>query len=180
MSNSRRVIKRYSNRKLYDMTQSRYVTLQEVGVMIRAGEEVQIVDHKTGEDKTEVALAQILSEDLRAAPHSVPLAALRGLIETRGGQLLSQLRDSPLGRLLPRTPAPQGPDSSAAAPPLQGAVGNAPSVEAFQALQTAVEDLTKRVASLEATLHVPRIALHTTPSQDAESRDRPLIATSTR
>jgi polyhydroxyalkanoate synthesis repressor PhaR len=97
----RRVIKRYSNRKLYDTRDSRYVTLQQIGEMVRAGEEVQIIDNKTKEDKTEVTLALILSEDLRAQPRSVPLAALRDLIQERGEKLLTQLREGTLGRFMP-------------------------------------------------------------------------------
>lgn len=97
----RRVIKRYSNRKLYDTRDSRYVTLQQIGEMVRAGEEVQIIDNKTKEDKTEVTLALILSEDLKSQPRSVPLGALRDLIQERGGRLLNQLREGPIGRLIP-------------------------------------------------------------------------------
>jgi polyhydroxyalkanoate synthesis repressor PhaR len=97
---SRRVIKRYSNRKLYDTKDSRYVTLQQIGEMVRHGEDVQIIDNKTKEDKTEVTLALILSEDLRSKPRSVPLGALRTLIQERGGKLLSQLREGPIGRLI--------------------------------------------------------------------------------
>ncbi len=96
----RRIIKRYSNRKLYDTRDSRYVTLQQIGEMVRAGEEVQIIDNKTKEDKTEVTLALILSEDLKAQPRSVPLTALRDLIQERGGKLLSQLREGTLGRFI--------------------------------------------------------------------------------
>jgi polyhydroxyalkanoate synthesis repressor PhaR len=97
----RRVIKRYSNRKLYDTRDSRYVTLQQIGEMVRAGEEVQIIDNKTKEDKTEVTLALILSEDLRAQPKGVQLGALRDLIQERGGKLLSQLKEGPFGRFIP-------------------------------------------------------------------------------
>ena len=82
----KRIIKRYSNRKLYDTRDSRYVTLQQIGEMVRAGEEVQIIDNKTKEDKTEVTLALILSEDLKAQPRSVPLTALRDLIQECSGQ----------------------------------------------------------------------------------------------
>lgn len=96
----RRVIKRYSNRKLYDTRDSRYVTLQQIGEMVRAGEEVQIIDNKTKEDKTEVTLALILSEDLRSEPKSVPLGTLRDLIQERGGRLLDQLREGRLGRFM--------------------------------------------------------------------------------
>lgn len=98
---ARRVIKRYSNRKLYDTKDSRYVTLQQIGEMVRQGEDVQIIDNKTKEDKTEVTLALILSEDLKNKPRSVPLATLRTLIQERGEKLIDSLRTTPLGRLIP-------------------------------------------------------------------------------
>ena len=100
---ARRLIKRYSNRKLYDTKDSRYVTLQQIGEMVRAGEEVQIIDNATKEDKTEVTLALIISEDLKSKPRSVPLGTLRTLIQERGERLLSQLREGPIGRLIPGT-----------------------------------------------------------------------------
>ena len=99
----RRVIKRYSNRKLYDTKDSRYVTLQQIGEMVRAGEEVQIIDNATKEDKTEVTMALIISEDLKAQPRSVPLGTLRDLIQERGERLLHTLREGPIGRLIPGT-----------------------------------------------------------------------------
>jgi polyhydroxyalkanoate synthesis repressor PhaR len=55
-------IKRYSNRKLYDIARKRYVRLEEIAERIRSGEEVQIVDHVTRQDLTTVTLAQILLE----------------------------------------------------------------------------------------------------------------------
>lgn len=100
-SAEKRVIKRYSNRKLYDTRDSRYVTLQQIGEMVRRGEDVQIIDNKTKEDKTEVTLALILSEDLKNKPRSVPLGTLRTLIQERGGRVLESLREGPLGRLIP-------------------------------------------------------------------------------
>lgn len=125
----RRVIKRYSNRKLYDTKDSRYVTLQQIGEMVRAGEEVQIIDNATKEDKTEVTLALIISEDLKSQPRSVPLGTLRDLIQERGERLLSHLREGPIGRLIPGAAPGEGapgapgaapvstPESQAAAPP---------------------------------------------------------------
>lgn len=112
----RRVIKRYSNRKLYDTKDSRYVTLQQIGEMVRAGEEVQIIDNATKEDKTEVTLALIISEDLKSQPRSVPLGTLRDLIQERGERLLSQLREGPIGRLIPGVGEPGGPGAPGAAP----------------------------------------------------------------
>jgi hypothetical protein len=86
---------------LYDTKDSRYVTLQQIGEMVRAGEEVQIIDNATKEDKTEVTLALIISEDLKSQPRSVPLGTLRDLIQERGERLLNQLREGPIGRLIP-------------------------------------------------------------------------------
>jgi len=99
---TRRTIKRYSNRKLYDTRQSRYVTLLQIAEMVRAGEDVQIIDNASKEDKTDVTLALIISEELKARPRAIPLATLKALIRHRGGKLLTQLRDSPIGRLMPR------------------------------------------------------------------------------
>ena len=125
----RRVIKRYSNRKLYDTKDSRYVTLQQIGEMVRAGEEVQIIDNATKEDKTEVTLALIISEDLKAQPRSVPLGTLRDLIQERGERLLSQLREGPIGRLIPGTNGEgvvPGEEGAAPAPPVEAAPAPTP------------------------------------------------------
>src|SRR5438067_13210164 len=86
----RRVIKRYSNRKLYDTRDSRYVTLLQIADMVRAGEDVQIIDNASKEDKTEVTLALIISEELKSQPRSVPLGRLRDLIHQRGERLFAQ------------------------------------------------------------------------------------------
>jgi polyhydroxyalkanoate synthesis repressor PhaR len=116
----RRVIKRYSNRKLYDTKDSRYVTLQQIGEMVRAGEEVQIIDNATKEDKTEVTLALIISEDLKSQPRSVPLGTLRDLIQERGERLLTHLREGPIGRLIPGGTAEGGvPGAVPGATPLE-------------------------------------------------------------
>lgn len=98
---AKRVIKRYSNRKLYDTRDSRYVTLLQIAEMVRGGEDVQIIDNTTKEDKTEVTLALAISEELKTKPRSVPLGTLRALIQERGEKLLTSLRDGPIGRLIP-------------------------------------------------------------------------------
>jgi polyhydroxyalkanoate synthesis repressor PhaR len=58
-----KVIKRYTNRKLYDTVESRYVTLDEIAEMIKAGAEVKIIDNRTKDDLTSVTLAQIIFEE---------------------------------------------------------------------------------------------------------------------
>ena len=79
-----RVIKRYTNRKLYDTQESRYVTLEEIAGMVKAGEDVQIVDNRTGKDLTEVTLAQILYEEQKKQTTRMPLGLLKEIIRTRG------------------------------------------------------------------------------------------------
>ena len=101
----RRVIKRYSNRKLYDTKDSRYVTLLQIAEMVRGGAEVQIIDNNTKEDLTEVTLAQIIYEEQKSASRTLPLQTLKDLIHTRTEKVLSELREGPIGRFIPGTPA---------------------------------------------------------------------------
>lgn len=75
------VIKRYSNRKLYDTHESRYVTLEEIEEMIRAGKEIAVVDAATGEDLTSVTLTQIILENERTHRTALPAAFLHQLIK---------------------------------------------------------------------------------------------------
>lgn len=75
------VVKRYSNRKLYDTQESRYVTLEELEELIRAGKEISVADAATGEDLTSVTLAQIILENERNRRASLPTAFLHQLIK---------------------------------------------------------------------------------------------------
>jgi polyhydroxyalkanoate synthesis repressor PhaR len=97
----RRVIKRYSNRKLYDTKDSKYVTLLQIAEMVRGGEEVQIIDNTTKDDLTEVTLAQIIYEEQKAHARNVPLQTLKELIHARTEKVLADLREGPIGRLIP-------------------------------------------------------------------------------
>jgi polyhydroxyalkanoate synthesis repressor PhaR len=97
----RRIIKRYSNRKLYDTKGSRYVTLLQIAEMVRGGEEVQIIDNNTKDDLTEITLAQIIYEEQKAHSRNVPLQTLKELIHARTEKVLADLRDGPIGRLIP-------------------------------------------------------------------------------
>ncbi|HBH00836.1 MAG: hypothetical protein A2X36_02035 [Elusimicrobia bacterium GWA2_69_24] len=75
------VIKRYSNRKLYDTQESRYVTLDEIEEMVRSGKEVAVVDAASGEDLTAVTLTQIILENERNHRTTLPTAFLHQLIK---------------------------------------------------------------------------------------------------
>jgi polyhydroxyalkanoate synthesis repressor PhaR len=54
-------IKRYANRKLYDTKSKQYITLDKIAKLLKAGEEVSVLDNKTGEDITAVTVSQILA-----------------------------------------------------------------------------------------------------------------------
>lgn len=73
------LVKKYGNRRLYDTDQSCYVTLDRVGEIVRTGEDVRVVDAKTGEDLTAATLVQIVLEG-RGAARLLPVALLVQLI----------------------------------------------------------------------------------------------------
>jgi polyhydroxyalkanoate synthesis repressor PhaR len=73
------IVKKYSNRRLYDTEGSRYITLEELAEKIRLGAEVKVQDAKTGEDLTQVTLTQIILES-RGAARLLPVPLLLQLI----------------------------------------------------------------------------------------------------
>ncbi len=76
-----RLVKRYSNRKLYDTSESRYVTLDEIARWVKAGEEVKILENESGEDLTAVTFAQIILEEERKKTGLLSLRVMRDLIQ---------------------------------------------------------------------------------------------------
>lgn len=82
------VIKKYPNRRLYNSSSGTYVNLNDLAALIRKGEDIQVVDAKSGEDITRVVLTQIIVEDAKDAPTGLPLELLRQLImaSDRAGQ----------------------------------------------------------------------------------------------
>jgi polyhydroxyalkanoate synthesis repressor PhaR len=85
------VIKRYPNRKLYNTDSKKYVTLDQLAELIRTGEEVQILDHTTGEDLSAVTLTQVIYEQEKKQAGFLPRSVLTGLVQS-GGQTLTSLR----------------------------------------------------------------------------------------
>ena len=81
-----KIIKRYTNRKLYDTVESRYVTLDEIAEMIKQGAEVKIIDNRTKDDLTSVTLAQIIFEEEKKK-NQMPLSVLREIIRHPGDAL---------------------------------------------------------------------------------------------
>jgi polyhydroxyalkanoate synthesis repressor PhaR len=75
------LIKRYSNRKLYNTRESRYITLDELAELVKAGTNIRVVDNDRGEDLTSVTLSQILLENERKKRDALPRTLLIELIQ---------------------------------------------------------------------------------------------------
>jgi polyhydroxyalkanoate synthesis repressor PhaR len=86
-----KVIKRYQNRKLYDTQQSCYVTLDDIAKMIRANEEVVVIDNKSKKDITSSTLTQIIFENEKKNKSMIGLETLREIIQTGAGSISSFL-----------------------------------------------------------------------------------------
>jgi polyhydroxyalkanoate synthesis repressor PhaR len=72
------LVKKYSNRRLYDTEESRYITLDELAEKVRAGADVRVVDASSGADLTQTTLTQIILEG--ESGHLLPVPLLLQLI----------------------------------------------------------------------------------------------------
>jgi polyhydroxyalkanoate synthesis repressor PhaR len=79
-------IKKYSNRRLYDTSQSSYITLEDLAEKIRSGSDVRVVDAKSDQDLTQQVLAQIILES-RGAAKLLPVPLLMRLIRMGNNNL---------------------------------------------------------------------------------------------
>ena len=60
-----RTIIKHANRRLYDASERRAITLMEISRLVIGGESISVVDRSSGEDITVVTLLQSLLERLR-------------------------------------------------------------------------------------------------------------------
>ena len=82
------VIKKYANRRLYNTGTSTYVTLDDLAVMVKKGEEFTVQDAKSGEDITHSVLTQIIFEqESKTGNTLLPISFLRQLISYYGDQM---------------------------------------------------------------------------------------------
>ncbi len=73
-------IKKYPNRRYYDATHSRHLTLGEIRALIQQGYDITVTDGKTGADITAQVLAQIILEMETAKLDSFPVPLLARVI----------------------------------------------------------------------------------------------------
>lgn len=89
MSDDPILIKKYGNRKLYDSSRSRYITLEEIAALIRQGKQVKVLDSTSQQDLTTVTLAQIILEEEKKRKNIFTGGFLHQLIQY--GELLQNL-----------------------------------------------------------------------------------------
>ncbi len=81
------LLKKYSNRRLYDTEKSIYVTLSEVADIIRSGRRVEVRDAQTKEEVTAFILTQIILEDAKNKNALLPVPLLHLIIQFGNNQL---------------------------------------------------------------------------------------------
>ena len=98
-----RLIRKYANRRFYDATGSRHVTLDDIRKMIGAGERVKVIDEPTGEDLTRQVLLQIIANQEQFGTPVLSTQLLEALVRFYGNpvqELLTRYLEQSIGGLL--------------------------------------------------------------------------------
>jgi polyhydroxyalkanoate synthesis repressor PhaR len=80
------VLKKYGNRRIYDTTSSRYVTLGEVEAMVQQGKDIVVTDARSGDDITKEILVQLLLER-DGARAALPMGLLKQAVRLANSPL---------------------------------------------------------------------------------------------
>jgi len=92
-STQTRIIKRYSNRKLYDTQGSCYVTLHELAQIIKEGSDVEVIEKKTNTEITYKTLMQVLHEKEKKAGAEGDTAFLNKIIRSKEGTFTGYIKE---------------------------------------------------------------------------------------
>ena len=79
--NNKIIIKKYPNRRLYDTSNSTYVTLEDLTKLIEQEYEIKVIDVKSSEDITKITLIQIVLEQQNKGHDLLPLELLKQIIK---------------------------------------------------------------------------------------------------
>jgi polyhydroxyalkanoate synthesis repressor PhaR len=82
-----RLIKKYANRRLYDASISKHVTLADIRQMIVHGERIRVVEDKTDEDITRLILLQVIAEQEQFGQPILTTHLLESIIRFYGGPM---------------------------------------------------------------------------------------------
>jgi polyhydroxyalkanoate synthesis repressor PhaR len=190
------VIKRYANRKLYDMQSKRYLTLDEVAILIRAGEEIQVVDADTGGDLTGQVLSRIIADGSRREGGLVPQNLLVEWIQKPGeavvgavkssvsaGQRTVEQFGSEISKLFGSVTGLEGKPTESAKRAAEGVARaieerlRAVVAELKLATKDDIEALARRIAALEEAAHTEAKAPRTTSPKPRPATPRKSTAT---
>ena len=86
-----RLIRKYSNRRLYDTSGSRHVTLDDLRQLVTAGEKIKVIDDKSGDDLTRSVLLQIIAEQEQFGLPVLGSELLEMIIRFNGGPMQALL-----------------------------------------------------------------------------------------
>lgn len=174
-------VKKYPNRRFYDVTHSRHVTLDDLYRLVRDGRQICVTDSKSGDDITPHVLTQIILE------HDPPKIALFGSdllhqVIQANQSILRMFIDNYFGRALdtfihsqeqftdflrrsgfPTWPTPSGPlnwaqswlqsgRNSKEAPPAGATPPPAPQADETRELRQTVDDLRHQLSDLQERL----------------------------
>lgn len=87
------IIKRYSNRRLYDTHTSEYVNIEKIAEMVRSGQHLQVIDTSTGDDVTNVVLTQIMLNEQKEQKKGLPLELLFQLVRQSGESYMDIMKE---------------------------------------------------------------------------------------
>ena len=82
-----RLMKKYANRRLYDASQSRHITLDDIRALIVKGEKIKVVEDKTGHDITRHILLQVIAEQEQFGRPILSTPVLESIIRFYGSSM---------------------------------------------------------------------------------------------
>lgn len=98
-----RLIRKYANRRFYDSTASRHVTLDDIRKMIGAGDRVKVIDDQSGEDLSRQVLLQIVANQEQFGTPVLSTQLLEALVRFYGNplqEMLTSYLEQSIGGLL--------------------------------------------------------------------------------
>ena len=87
------LIKKYTNRRLYDTVDSKHVTLDGIRKLIVSGQDVEIIDDATGDDITRSILLQIIADKEQAGRPMLDAGFLMQIIRLYGHPFQDMMGD---------------------------------------------------------------------------------------
>ncbi len=190
MAKPMRIIKKYPNRRLYDTTNSGYITLADVKQMVLEFIDFQVIDAKSGDDLTRGILLQIILEEESAGMPMFSSEMLSQMIRFYGNALQgimgnymeqnvkaflviqNKLQDQAkqvYGDKMMLTPDLWKQFLQMQAPAMQGMLGNylEQSAKLFMDMQQRMQDQTR---GLFTSFPFPNFAAGVQPSSDEEKK----------